>query len=48
MMNFGLSFHEIPVSELQKVATERCAIHPKEVADDLLLAAEGGSTSNNH
>jgi hypothetical protein len=47
MVNLGITFPEIPISELQKVATERCAIHPTEVAEDLLLVDERRSSNNN-
>jgi hypothetical protein len=47
MVNLDITFPEIPVSELQKVTTERCAIHPMEVAEDLLLADERRSSNNN-
>jgi hypothetical protein len=40
MINLGVSYPEIPIGQLQKVASERCGIHPMEVTRELLLAAE--------
>jgi hypothetical protein len=44
--DFGAIFPEIPVQEIQKVATEKCRIAPSEVTAELLLASRPNEASS--
>lgn len=44
--NKGIKFPEIPVIEIQKIATEKCRISPSEVTAELLLASRNNEVNN--
>ena len=39
LINVGATFPEVPIAEIQRVATEICRIAPSEVTTDLLLTS---------
>jgi hypothetical protein len=46
-INLGINHPEIPVSEIQRVAVERCGIQPSEVSPEILLPDEQGDEEVN-